>query len=89
MGGAVLKTHGSAAQQAGTPDLLICLDGRFCAVELKQPGKVPTGLQFKRLRTWAAAGAIAGWVTTEADLVELLRRVADDDGGGPGRVLAQ
>jgi hypothetical protein len=77
MGGAVVKTHGTGTAKAGTPDLLICLAGRFCAVELKQPGKTPTPLQMKRLRTWAAAGALAGWATTEAEFVALLEHAGD------------
>lgn len=77
LGGAVMKTHGTATARAGTPDLLICLAGRFCAVELKQPGKVPTPLQMKRLRTWQAAGALVGWATTEAEFVELLSHAGD------------
>jgi hypothetical protein len=71
-GGECVKIHGTAAQRAGTPDLLICLGGRFVACECKQPGKKPTPLQMKRLRDWQAAGAIAGWVTTEVELDELL-----------------
>lgn len=76
-GGQVVKVHGSAAQKAGTPDLLGCVRGRFVAIELKQPGKVPTPLQMKRLRDWAAAGALAGWATTEVELDDLLSHHAD------------
>ncbi len=75
--GEVLKVHGSASQAAGTPDLLACVRGRFVAVELKQPGARPTPLQMKRLRSWAKAGAIAGWATTEAELDALLTHVED------------
>lgn len=73
--GQVVKIHGSSSQAAGTPDLLACVRGRFVAVELKQPGNRPTALQFARLRSWEAAGAVAGWVTTEAELDELLGHV--------------
>lgn len=76
-GGEVLKTHGTPMQAKGTPDLLICIRGRFVACELKQPGKKPTPLQMKRLRDWAAAGALAGWATTEAEFVALLEHVDD------------
>jgi hypothetical protein len=72
--GAVLKIHGSAMQRRGEPDLLICVQGRLIAVELKQPGEVPTRLQMKRLRDWQKAGAIAGWATTEVELDRLLAR---------------
>lgn len=83
MGGAVMKTHGTATAMAGTPDLLICLRGRFCAVELKQPGERPTPLQFKRLRDWAAAGALVGWATTEAEFVALLEHAGDEGWTNP------
>lgn len=77
-GGAVLNVHGGGTSQAaGHPDLIGCLRGRFVACELKQPGKVPTPLQFKRLRDWAAAGALVGWCTTEVEFDELLSH-ADD-----------
>jgi hypothetical protein len=75
--GEVVKVHGSASQKAGTPDLLACVRGRFVAVELKQPGKKPTPLQMKRLRDWAAVGALAGWATTEVELDALLEHVGD------------
>lgn len=77
-GGAYLNVHGGgSAQAAGHPDLLCCLRGRFVAIELKQPGKVPTPLQMKRLRDWAAAGALAGWATTEVEFDALLVRAVD------------
>lgn len=75
--GWVLKVHGSASQTSGMPDLLCCILGRLIAVELKQPGKKPTALQMKRLRDLQAAGAVAGWATTEAEFEELLARHAD------------
>lgn len=75
--GEVLKVHGNASQMAGTPDLLCCVAGRFCAVELKQPGKDATPLQKKRLRDWQAAGALVGVVHTEVELDELLAHAAD------------
>jgi hypothetical protein len=75
-GAVVLNVHGGGTSQAaGHPDLIGCLLGRFLAIELKQPGKVPTPLQMKRLRDWAAAGALAGWATTEAEVDALVARV--------------
>lgn len=73
---------GTGASKAGTPDVLGCVPtgdhgGRFIAVELKQPGKVPTPLQFRRLRTYQDAGAIAGWATTEAEFDALLSHASD------------
>jgi hypothetical protein len=77
-GGEVLNVHGGGTSQAaGHPDLLGCLRGRFVACELKQPGKVPTPLQMKRLRDWGRAGALIGWVTTEVEFDELLSHHGD------------
>lgn len=75
--GEVVKTIGTGAFKKGTPDLLACVEGRMCAIELKQPGETPTPLQWKRLREWAAAGALAGFVTTEVELDDLLSHHAD------------
>lgn len=82
-GGEVIKIHGSPMMPKGTPDLLACLRGRFVACELKQPGQEPTPLQWKRLRDWAAAGALAGYVCTEVELDELLRHADDPDWVNP------
>ena len=78
--GAVLNVHGGGTSQVtGHPDCLGCIRGRMVAVEYKQPGKTPTPLQYKRLREWRDAGALAGWVTTVAELDELLSHVDDPD----------
>lgn len=82
-GGEVMKIHGSATQAAGQPDLLGCVRGRMIAVELKQPSKRPTPLQFRRLRSWAAAGALAGWARTEVDLDRLLAHLDDPAWANP------
>lgn len=67
-----IKTHGSAYQEAGTPDIIGCLGGRMLALEAKQPGKQPTKLQVRRLEEWRAAGAIAGVVTSVEEARNLL-----------------
>lgn len=46
---------------AGIPDLLICWQGRFIAIELKRPGESPTPLQLATLAKIRAAGGEA-WV---------------------------
>lgn len=78
--GEVVKTHGGPAAVAGTPDLLICLGGRFVAIELKQPGNKPTPRQLNKLRHYEAAGAIAGWATTMEQVDALLIRVLEPAG---------
>lgn len=71
------KVHGSRYQDAGEPDIDGCLRGRAIKIEVKMPGNRPTGVQMGALRRWAKAGALAGWVTSKAQLEELLSH-ADD-----------
>lgn len=83
-GAAAYHPVGSAAAKGGEPDCVGSVPipafgglGRHFAIELKQPGKKPTPLQAKRLRDYAAAGSLAGWATTEAEVDELMSH-ADD-----------
>lgn len=78
-GGYCIKHHGSAYSHAGTPDLLACLDGRFLALEVKRPGKRATRLQAVELGRWAAAGAVAGVVTSVEELEALLSDSPTDE----------
>lgn len=87
-GGEVLKVHGSGTQQSGQPDHIVCIRGRFVAIELKQPGKRPTPLQMKRLRSWAKAGALVGWATTEVEYEALLAHVDDPSWVNPQMLVA-
>lgn len=66
------KVAGGFRQQAGQPDLIICYDGNFCAVEVKRPGEDATPLQQHRLKEWQAAGAIVGVVNSVEELKKLL-----------------
>ncbi len=56
-----LKIHGSQYQRAGTPDLLIVINGYAIWIELKKPGEEPTKLQDQELKDWRAAGCEATW----------------------------
>lgn len=81
-GGVAYHPIGTGASRAGEPDILGSVPGqvvrgRLLACELKQPGKKPTALQYKRLRDYEAAGALAGWATTEVELDWLLSHVDD------------
>jgi len=44
----------------GDPDIIICHDGVFVAIEMKQPGKHPTPLQKQKLDRILACGGVAG-----------------------------
>lgn len=69
----VVKIHGSQYQDAGTPDLIGCHDGRMFAFEVKRPGgKGPTEIQVRTLARWEGAGAIVGVVRCEEDALSLL-----------------
>lgn len=44
-GAFVFKVHGGPQMLAGLPDLIVCWEGRFFGVEVKQPGHGPTERQ--------------------------------------------
>ena len=71
------KTHGGTYGTAGIPDVIACVNGRFCAFEVKQPGKKPSRLQAVILGKLRAAGGIACVVTSVAEVKEALDGPAD------------
>lgn len=75
--GYAVKVHGSAYGHAGEPDINACLAGRMVRVEVKMPGHKPTPVQWGKLRRWAKAGALVGYVTSLEELQSLLTH-ADD-----------
>jgi len=64
---AILKEHGvyyampigTGYGNAGVPDFLCCVKGRFLAIEAKAGKGVTTALQVKNLREVEAAGGVA------------------------------
>jgi len=56
------RTHGSGRTSKGVPDLHFTFWGFSVWVEVKQPGKKPTTLQFKRIEEISQAGGFATWV---------------------------
>lgn len=58
------KTHGGMYGTAGIPDIIACVDGRFYAFEVKQPGGRITRLQEVTLKKLGAAGGVAVMVTS-------------------------
>lgn len=55
-GAYVFNVHGSPFQQVGTPDLLVCYQGRFIGLEVKLPGEKPSPMQKVELRKIEHAG---------------------------------
>jgi len=72
----ILKEHniyyampmGTGYGNAGVPDFLCCLNGKFLAVEAKANGGVPTALQHKHLDNIHDAGGV-WWVVNEINLL--------------------
>lgn len=56
---------------SGVPDIIACINGRFYAIEVKRPGKLPTLLQDKRMQEIKAAGGYALWGTAEKVIKDL------------------
>lgn len=64
----VFKVHGSEHMQAGLPDLIACVDGRFVGLEVKLPGEEHAVSKIQQLRhdEIRAAGGLV-WVITNVD----------------------
>lgn len=58
-GGYVIKNHGSQYTVKGQPDLIGSYEGRFIAIEVKQPSGHPTPVQLRHLKKVALTGALA------------------------------
>ena len=67
-----VKIHGHGMQRPGIPDYLICLEGRFVAVELKRPGENPTPIQTLEMRAILAARGYATVAYSWQDFCEKL-----------------
>ena len=63
---------------AGIPDVIACVEGRFCAFEVKRPGGKLSRLKEVALGKIKAAGGVAGMVTS----VEEVRQVLEKEGVG-------
>ena len=57
--GAYFVKRPASAKRYGHPDVTGCYRGRRVEIEMKAPGNEPTTLQARKLRDWAAAGAVA------------------------------
>lgn len=71
------KTHGGMYGTAGIPDIIACIDGRFYAFEVKQPGGQLSRLQIVTLGRIRAAGGVGVMVTS----VEEVKAAVSAKGG--------
>lgn len=67
-----VKIHGSAYQDAGTPDILGCYAGRMFALEVKTPHGRVTPIQARTLARWEATGAVAAVVRSELEAMRAI-----------------
>lgn len=66
LGARVIKYHGSAMNESGVADLLVCLAGRFVAIEVKMEGEKPRPNQVAFLESIKKAGGRAGVVYSDS-----------------------
>ena len=59
--------------KAGVSDILACVKGRFVAIEVKRPGKKPTGLQKQFIDAVNLIGGVAFWADNLNDVKEKLK----------------
>lgn len=59
LGGYRVKYFGCSYSEAGTPDLLACINGYFIAIEVKGDGGKPSELQLEKIRQIRSAGGFA------------------------------
>ncbi len=73
-GGVWFKTHGSAYQVAGLPDIIGCYRGRFVGMEIKLPGKENTLSKRQRffLSRIQSNGGTSGVVTSKRGASQML-----------------
>lgn len=69
----IIKQHGSPNSIRGEPDLAGCIQGFHVCIEVKKPGGELSPSQEKRLRVWAATGAIWGVAESVEDAIDIIR----------------
>ena len=86
-GAEVYNPKTGSHSKKGTPDLLLCFQGLFIAIEVKQPGKKPSKLQQLRIKRDKKAGGIAFATDNLKEVKELIndisnvQRTNEPDGG--------
>lgn len=72
----VLKTWSNGIQREGVPDLLVCCNGYFLAVELKAEKGRPSALQIWNIAQIRASGGIA--LVLYPDQFDSFKRLVDE-----------
>ena len=62
--------------QAGVPDIIACVKGRFIAIEVKRPGKKPEPIQEAFLESINKKGGLAFW----ADNLDKVKTIIKEEG---------
>lgn len=69
-----IKNHGSIYSRAGTPDITASINGRFVAIEVKQPGGRVTPLQAAHIELIKQSGGVAFVAYSLEETKENLKR---------------
>ena len=68
-----IKLHGSVYMEAGTPDILVSMNGRCVLVEVKRDTcNHPSVIQELRIKEWKWAGADCGIVAGKDEAIRFL-----------------
>ena len=67
-----------SAGDVGTPDLLVCYEGRFFGMEVKPPKRYPTKIQGHRMGQIKEAGGVGVVVRSVEDAMEALLEIEDE-----------
>ena len=68
----VYKTWGSGYARAGVPDILLCVDGKFVAFEVKNEAGKASKLQEFEIRNIKKGGGVAAVVRNLDEAVKIL-----------------
>jgi len=69
------KEHGSQFGQAGIPDIIVCLNGKFIALEAKTEKGKASVLQEITLRKIRNAGGIAEIVRSVEEVKQIIEKI--------------
>jgi hypothetical protein len=65
-----IKLAGSRYQRVGAPDYILCVEGRYLAIELKAPGELMNPAQTREREAIVLAGKGMHWVLTSLEAVK-------------------